>query len=421
MSKQSAALFRVGFAKRDITPAAGTPLAGRPTLRARRTQTIRDPLYARALHVESDSGRLTTIAADLCLVTSRMHGAIARAANIAPQSLHVCATHTHSATGCYWRGNLVERFMGPFDPLIYRQLVDQLAQVALSASANASAGRLSASSIQLSGASVNRREDCAAVDHTLTLLRFDTDGNQPICVVSFGAHAVAGVELEPLTMTADFPGEVCRRLEARGYRPLFLLGAAAGTSPGWLNVSLSDHVNRMGDAIQNGIERAETHLSAIDGSALRVQTHPFEASAKPCRILPDGTRYKALLDVLSWPLRALVDSMARQGFGENQELALHFAQLGELALLGVPCEIGPGVSQALRDAIVSVGYRFPLVVSMCNGYSGYAHRRRDYQQHLHFPALKIYENAMSFAGWDFGEKIISTVRAALAVDDGRVI
>ncbi len=342
-----------------------------------------------------------------------MHVAIAKTANIAPESLHVCATHTHSATGCYWRGNLVERFMGPFDPEVYSQLVDQLAQVGLDASFNASAGRLSASSVRLSGASVNRREDEGAVDHTLTLLKFDVDeGSQPICVVSFGAHAVGGVELEPFTMTADYPGEVCRRLEACGYRPLFLLGAAAGTSPGWLNVSLDDHINRMGDAIQHGIERAEKQLTAIDGSTLRVRTHRLDASAKPCRILPEGTRHKALLDVLSWPVRALVDSMARQGFQDNQEMSLNFAQLGELALLGVPCEIGPGVSQALRDALVSAGCQFPLIVSMCNGYSGYAHLPCDYQHHLQLPPLKLYENAMSFAGWDFGRRIVSTARAS---------
>jgi neutral ceramidase len=415
MSKQSASGFRVGFAKRDITPAAGTPLAGRPTLRARQTQSIRDPLYARALHVESDLGRLTIIVADLCLITSRMHAAIAKAANIAPESLHVCATHTHSATGCYWRGNLVERFMGPFDQEVFSQLVNQLAQVGLDAFLNTSAGRLSASSVRLSDASVNRREHEGAVDHALSLLKFDVEGGQPICVVSFGAHAVGGVELEPFTMTADYPGEVCRRLETCGYRPLFLLGAAGGTSPGWLNVSLNDHINRMGDAIQHGIERAEKQLTAIDGSTLRVRTHPLEASANPCRLLPEGTRHKALLDVLSLPLRALVDSMARQGFQDNQGISLNFAQLGELALFGVPCEIGPGVSQALRDAIVSAGYHFPLIVSMCNGYSGYAHLPCDYQHHLQLPPLKLYENAMSFAGWDFGERIVSTARASLSL------
>lgn len=415
MIRKGAAGFRVGFAKRDITPAPGTPLAGRPTLRDRRAQSIRDPLYARALHVENDHCRLTIIVADLCLVTSKMHAAIATRANISPDRLLVCATHTHSATGCYWRGNLVERFMGPFDQDIYSQLVDHLAQVGLDASLSASAGRLSASSVRLSGASVNRREDEGAVDHALTLLKFDAEGRQPICVVSFGAHAVGGVELEPFTVTADYPGEACRRLEACGYRPLFLLGAAAGTSPGWLNVSLDDHINRMGDAIEHGIERAEKQLIAINGSTLRVRRHQLDASADSCRILPEGTRHKALLDVLSWPVRALVDSMARQGFQDNQDMSLNFAELGGLALFGVPCEIGPGVSQALRDALVSAGYRIPLVVSMCNGYSGYAHLPGDYQHHLQLPPLKLYENAMSFAGWDFGERIVSTARASLGL------
>jgi hypothetical protein len=73
------------------------------------------------------------------------------------------------------------------------------------------------------------------------------------------------------------------------------------------------------------------------------------------------------------------------------------------------------LSKALRDAIVSVGQRFPPVVSMCNGYSGYAHLTYDYQQHLQLPPLKLYENVMSLAGWGFGERIVSFARASLGV------
>jgi hypothetical protein len=58
MDGRTADDLRVGFAQRDITPALGTVLAGRPTLLPRLARSIRDPLFARALHIGTGPAKL---------------------------------------------------------------------------------------------------------------------------------------------------------------------------------------------------------------------------------------------------------------------------------------------------------------------------------------------------------------------------
>jgi hypothetical protein len=408
--------LRVGFAQRDITPVLGTALAGRPTLLPRLARSIRDSLFARALHIATGPAKLTVLGVDLLLVTQSVHRAVAEAARLREEELFLCATHTHSAPGGYWRGGLIERFMGEFRPATFAWLVRELGAAARQAAEDTAAASLSASAVELTGASSNRRgPDHGAVDPALTLTLFRFDSDRPVCLVAFGAHPVAGMERAPNWVTGDYPGEVCRRLERRGFRPLFLLGAAAGTSPGYPGGSLDEHIERMGDALDAGIERARQRLTPVVRSRLGARAIPLLAAAAPCRILPDGVRGKAVLDLISLPLRAIVEAMAREGFQENAELSLHFVRLGDVALVGVPAEVGPGVSRRLRDLLYFAGIQVPIVVSMCNGYAGYAHLRADYAEARSLRRLMLYENAMSVAGWDLGERILATTREALAL------
>ncbi len=70
--------LKAGYARVDITPGPGSSLSGRPSLRPRLARSVRDPLYARALFLHCGAGRLAIVAADLLLVTKRMHEAVAR-------------------------------------------------------------------------------------------------------------------------------------------------------------------------------------------------------------------------------------------------------------------------------------------------------------------------------------------------------
>jgi hypothetical protein len=80
--------------------------------------------------------------------------------------------------------------------------------------------------------------------------------------------------------------------------------------------------------------------------------------------------------------------------------------MGRLVLVGIPGEVGPRLSSAIRRVFSPSD---TIVASLCNGYAGYIHRRCDYEHKHGLRTLGLYENAMSLAGRDAGESILSLI------------
>ena len=411
MTESKAQGLSVGFGKRDITPLLGTPLAGRPMLPPRRARTIRDPLYARALHIKCGSTQITLLSVDLLLVTQSLVEAVAGAAGVAREDLAIFATHTHSGPGGYWKGSLVEWFMGPFRPATYSLLVQRLAEAVKLAVHKLVPAELSVASMELAHMSSNRREAKGLVDPVLTLCRFDLLSGQPISVVSFGAHPITGLEREPRTVTADYPGEACRRIEAGGSRAMFLQGAAAATNPGWIHGPLEKHLQHMGDMFEEAIGKLEQRLQPLPVSEIAHTRLPLEVEQQEPLIVPDGMRGGKILELAARPLQAALGLMSRQGRAANRHVALTVIRIGPLVVIGAPCELGPRVSLDIRDLFARTSTPTVMVASMCDGYVGYVHMVQDYEARRGTRVLALYENAMSMAGRDAGNTIVEVLKA----------
>lgn len=95
----SAALL-AGAAHADITPSGPVHLAG-STGHYRPTEFVLEPLYARALVLQSGDQRACLVVMDLTIVTadytSRLRAAAAEIVGCTPEQVIVCATQTHSA------------------------------------------------------------------------------------------------------------------------------------------------------------------------------------------------------------------------------------------------------------------------------------------------------------------------------------
>lgn len=403
--------LKAGYARADLTPALNTPLSGRPTLRPRLSKSVHDPLYVRALFIRCGERQLAIAAADILLVTKRLHEAVARAAGIPPRDLLLFATHTHSGPGGYWRGPLIEGFMGKYCRETFEGLTSAIAGAVRESAGAVEAARLTTASVEIPEANTSRRTTGDMTDPVLTLLQFETKKHRPILLLSFGAHPIAGLERKSRMVTADYPGEICRRLERKGYRPVFLQGAGAGTNPGWMDIHFEQHLARMGEALEKGVREALAGLSPVKGVGLAVHAIPLQIQQSPSRIFPEGMPIGALFEGLASRLRARIDSMTDEGLADNRRLSLNVARLGRLALFTVPAEIGPRVSMGIRDALAASGFENTLVASMCNGYMGYVHCRSDYRFSRGLRILSLYENAMSSAGRDMGDAIIAAARA----------
>ncbi len=95
-------MLKAGAATLDITPSLGVPLAG--AVKARWAAGVDDPLHARALVLEDESGpdgRIALVCCDLIAMPGEPVAAarslIARSGALPPERVLIAATHTHSA------------------------------------------------------------------------------------------------------------------------------------------------------------------------------------------------------------------------------------------------------------------------------------------------------------------------------------
>jgi len=98
--QQAAGTLRAGAAEVDITPQPGIQLAG-DIGRPRRVETVADPLFAKALIVESAECRICLLSLDVCVVTELWAKEIRRRAaqqfDLDPAAVMVHALQNHSA------------------------------------------------------------------------------------------------------------------------------------------------------------------------------------------------------------------------------------------------------------------------------------------------------------------------------------
>jgi len=92
--------LKVGLARADITPPVGVELCGFGPYIGRESTEVLERLYASAAVFEMDGRRAALIACDLVgvdrAITAEVRARVQKVAGLAPESVMVCCTHTHS-------------------------------------------------------------------------------------------------------------------------------------------------------------------------------------------------------------------------------------------------------------------------------------------------------------------------------------
>jgi hypothetical protein len=402
----------VGFATRDITPVPGLTLSGFAARRNRPSKGIDDPLSVFALAI--DDGLLLVF--DLLGLEPELLEEIqaeldAQLPEVPSENRILCCTHTHSAPA-----TITLLGCGIPDQRYWEQVKTAAAEAATEAWESRRAATMRITEVEIAGASYNRRSVLAdgrvvmaqhpdksvvKVGPTLDgmlLIRFDDEAGRGIAGI---AHAA----IHPATVctpqvSADFPGELLRRLAAQhGFPFLFLQGACGDINPpevATTREAMLQNVSFIMDKI--GIVRWPTPVEAEpfrmsrasvplqyaalpsrerlqvmrDGMDLITRTGraPVETLAEMANILniePEGeanpmTRYMAGI-LRDWS----VSMLAR---GESQpatyDLALAAWRLGPLVLCFMAAEVFAEYALHLRDAfpeftMALVGYHSPHV------------------------------------------------------------
>ena len=232
--------MQVGFAKVTITPPLPVQLAG---YGVERTGTgVADNLQARAMVCEEDGHRVALLACDLLWLERRhvkvLRERVAEIADVAPDSLMVAASHTHSGP------DTMDWFhFAPVDPKWLHALLKQLASAVFLAAGNLREAKLERLVGQVE-IGVNRRvhkeregyrlgvNTEGPVDHTLSMLRVTADDGTLLgSVMHQQTHPVV-LSGQSTVVSGDWPGEACRVVEQTlGGCCLFVNGACGDINP----------------------------------------------------------------------------------------------------------------------------------------------------------------------------------------------
>ena len=221
-----------GVAQIAITPEVGTKLAG--SLWPRVSQGVQDPLYAKALVVESGGRRLAMVSLDLVSLEradgDRAVALASEATRIPPDRIVWAATHTH--TGPYTRKRQGEHVNAEW----LAKLPGRIAQAVADAQANLRPARLSRLRAFHFAMCHNRRvafkdgrhvntwllgNDCGVqsvgsagpIDPEIGMLAFDdADGKLMALVFTYALHTNAN--FGPC-FSADYPATVAKRIGER--------------------------------------------------------------------------------------------------------------------------------------------------------------------------------------------------------------
>ena len=364
--------FKVGFAKRDITPQGATPMWGYGARHAMLSQGTADPLQAKAVVIEAGNERLAIVGMDLgrgptTAMMEQIRKAVAEKAGVG----HVMIAGSHTHHGPVIELTDQEGFgKGKFDDAVAyaKRLPELLIEAIVDAKNNAVPARIGVAKKNLE---LNRNRQTKrtpkATDPMLAVIRFDDVAGKPIVVVAnFAAHPVT-MDTMMLKFSADYPGAMQNRVEASlKTNCVFMQGAAGDMSPdrGELTgqqygEALSDHVIALAQSVETKTPK---------NPSIRAKVNRFKFTS---RVDFNNLILVALFERAFFP--ELVRNYAKEFSGGIEPELTTVLLNGDLALVGGSGEFFCNHSNRLKQRSY---VQDTLFFGYCNGH------------HMYFPTIE---------------------------------
>ncbi len=344
--------LRVGFGRASITPAWSTATAGYVKRKGAKFTSVRDSVFVRVMTFEAGNIRVGVVSLDMLIVPPMllrmMEGEIS---DLQLKGIFFGATHTHNSIG-QWDNNLVgEIYAGPYDEELMRFLMAQIKKALDESLRNLKESALFIASVPVKEVVTNRLIPDGPVDSLLHLVIAERDDGSKGILTSYTAHATC-LSSRDLRLSADYPGELVRRLEANGYDfAMFLAGAVGSHAPAALPDG-DEKIVRMGATLSTAA--AEAVKQPVHPGVVRVHHIPLMLAEQQIKISP-GWR------VRSW--------LSEKLLGDSNP-ALSILQIGNVLFIGTPCDFSGMLTKPVYE--MAAGYGLHVVITSFNGgYIGY--------------------------------------------------
>ena len=221
--------MRAGYGKSELTPPMGVELAGYGYYLGRCARTVRDPLYARALMLEDGAMRALVISCDLLGLSRAVCDEVfahAAALGIAAEHVLIVSIHTHTGPtikyheGC---GFVSDDYVATVAPRICQAIDAARADLDEVTALESFCEAFEGDHIY------NRTIPNGPVDRHVRGFFLSRARKPQIAAVSAACHGVFRGRVT--AVSADFAGEICRRLDAQGLCSLYLNGLCGDIDP----------------------------------------------------------------------------------------------------------------------------------------------------------------------------------------------
>jgi hypothetical protein len=383
------AAFKVGFARRDITPQAATPMWGYGDRHAMLSQGTLDPLYAKAVVIEAGDQRLAIVGMDIgrgptTAMIDQIRKAVAEKAGVG----HVMISGSHTHHGPVIELTDREGFgKGRFDDAVAysKRLPELLIEAIVEAKENTVPARVGVAKKNLE---LNRnrhtKRTLKPTDPMLAVIRFDDLDGKPIAVIAnFAAHPVT-TDTMVLKFSADYPGALQSRVEeSLETNCVFMQGASGDMSPNRGELNGTQYGEKLGDYVVELAKSVET--KPPKKPSIRGKVNRFKFTS---RIDFGNPVLLALFERAFFP--ELVKNYAEEFVGGIEPEMTTVLVNGELALVGGSGEFFCNHSNRLKERSY---VNDTLFFGYCNGH------------HMYFPTIE----AASEGGYG-GDATVSPVQ-----------
>jgi hypothetical protein len=358
--------FWAGAAVVEITPTRNVPLGGYGGRKGKPMTGVHDPIYAKALWLETTEEKI-------CLVTTDLIGSLLSIRDLirpADAAVVLTASHTHSGPGALVKG-FWELAMGKYDPAFVEELVEKLKKVVENARDAKRPARLGFARGDVPGFSRNRRVKDGPVDPEHHVLLVVDELSRPIAIVgNYTAHGTV-LSDKNFLISGDWAGAWQRAVEAKfpSAVALYTNGAEGNIAPRTPGGETDfDRVESMGQALA---EQTANLVHTIDKTTGTVKMTYMERGVD----LPTPT-------LLTAPTKSVV---------------------GLLVLNGTRMFCFPG--EPVVELGLELKQRFPgsWILGLANDHLGYFLTEEGY-------AAGGYERNVSFYGSKMGPWLVAKLR-----------
>ncbi|MBI3836850.1 MAG: neutral/alkaline non-lysosomal ceramidase N-terminal domain-containing protein [Planctomycetia bacterium] len=281
VSADEPAGFKVGFAKRDITPQAALPMWGYGDRHGNLSQGVMDPVLAKGIVIEIGKDRLAIVGIDIGrgptqAMMEKIRKEVAEKAGVE----HVMISGSHSHHGPVIELTDEEGFgKGKFDDAVAysKRLPELLIEAIVEAKDNVQPARMG---IETKNIEMNRNRHTKQaekpVDPMLAVIRFDSADGKPLAIlVNYAAHPTS-IPSSVLKFSPDYPGAMQNRVESALHTNCFFMQGAAGdmsTNRGGLDVK--GYGEAIGDQVVSLAQSIETKVPEHPSIKVKVNRFKF--------------------------------------------------------------------------------------------------------------------------------------------------